>query len=410
MVEWIGLVMVDEEYIRIREYASHVQDLWHSRTPRVTANLEHIERLKQGPEIWNKWRKENPNVRPNLSCADLSGANFNSVSIIGPNLEGADLYGANLIFANLASARLKNSYLLNAKLVGADLRSANLTGANLSLVDFRWANLSGASLTGANLHHAGLNDTNLIGSDLMSANLEGASLKNANLKGANLEYAQLTGTTLDGAIFRNCRVYGISAWGIKGEPKDQSNLFISHFDNAFWLRTPDITVDNLEVAQFIHLLINSKKIRYAIDTITTKLVLILGPFNPPKQKAMLDAIRDELRKYDYIPVLFDFEKPAHRDLVETVSTLAHMSRFVIADITAPRSVPAELAHFVEKLPSVPVQPLMLRTDYEYSLFDHIKRKDQVLDLYLYDDQEMLLSNLKEKVIDPAENKARELTK
>ncbi len=371
--------------------------------------MEHIELLKQGPEIWNRWHKENPTERPNLSCADLSGANFNSVGIIGPNLEGADLYGANLIFANLASARLKNAYLLNAKLVGADLRSAYLTGADLSLVDLRYANLSRASLTSANLHGAGLEDTNLSGASLRSANLENAYLRNANLNGANLEYAQLSNTKLDGASFRNCRIYGISAWGIKGEPKDQYDLFLSLFDEAFWLGTPDITVDNLEVAQFIHILLNSEKIRNVIDTITTKTVLILGRFTD-ERKVVLDAIRNGLRQYDYLPILFDFQKPVHRDLAETVSTLAHLSRFVIADITDPRSVPAELAHVVEMLPSVPVQPLMLRTDYEYSLFDHIKRKDQVLDLYLYDDQDMLISNLKEKVIDPAEKKARELTK
>lgn len=401
--------MVSEEYIRILDYASHVQDLWRSRTPRITANMEHIELLKQGPEIWNRWLKENPTERPNLSCADLSGANFNNVGIIGPNLEGADLYGANLIFANLASARLKNAYLSNAKLVGADLRSANLTGANLSLVDLRWANLNGASLTGANLHHAGLGDTSLIGANLRGANMEGASLKNANLEGANLEYAQLTGTTLDGAIFRNCRVHGISAWGLKGEPKDQSNLFISLFDEAFWLRTPDITVDNLEVAQFIHLLLNSKKIRNVIDTITAKAVLILGRFTS-ERKAVLDAIQDELRWRGYIPILFDFKEPDHRDLAETVSTLAHMSRFIIADITDAKSIPAELQNIVPHLPSVAVQPIMLSSDYEYALFEHIKRYPWVLDVYIYDDQKMLLSNLKEKVIDPAEKKARELTK
>lgn len=401
--------MASEEYIRILDYASHVHDLWRSRTPRVTANMEHIELLKQGPEIWNRWRKENPTVRPNLSCADLSGANFSSVGIIGPSLEGADLYGTNLIFANLALARLKNAYLLNAKLVGADLRSANLTGADLSLVDLRYANLNGASLTGANLFRAVLDDTNLIGTNLRGANLEGASLKNANLKGANLEYAQLTGTALDGAIIRNCRVYGISAWGIKGEPKDQSNLFISLFDEAFCLRTPDITVDNLEVAQFIHLLLNSTKIRTVIDTITTKAVLILGRFTD-ERKVVLNAIREGIKELDYLPILFDFKEPAHRDLAETVSTLAHMSRFIIADITDAKSIPAELAGIVPALPSVAVQPLILRSDYEYALFEHIKRYPWVLDVYLYDDQKMLLSNLKEKVIDPVETKARELTK
>jgi len=66
-------------------------------------------------------------------------------------------------------------------------------------------------------------------------------------------------------------------------------------------------------------------------------VLILGRF-APERKAILDAIRDALRTRDYLPVLFDFEKPSSRDITETVSTLAHMARFVIADITDAKSI------------------------------------------------------------------------
>ena len=73
---------------------------------------------------------------------------------------------------------------------------------------------------------------------------------------------------------------------------------------------------------------------------------------------MLDAIRAELRKRDYLPILFDFEKPLSRDLTEAVSTLAHMAQFIIADLTDARSIPAELTEVVKDLPSVPVQPLI----------------------------------------------------
>src|SRR5215212_4780350 len=69
-----------------------------------------------------------------------------------------------------------------------------------------------------------------------------------------------------------------------------------------------ITVDNLDVAQFIHILTNNKKIRDLIATITSKAVLILGRFSP-ERKAVLDALRDKLRDYDYVPIIFDFEKP-----------------------------------------------------------------------------------------------------
>lgn len=54
-----------------------------------------------------------------------------------------------------------------------------------------------------------------------------------------------------------------------------------------------ITVDNLEVAQFIYLLLNNEKIRQVIDTITSKVVLILGRFTD-ERKSVIDAIREEL--------------------------------------------------------------------------------------------------------------------
>jgi hypothetical protein len=69
---------------------------------------------------------------------------------------------------------------------------------------------------------------------------------------------------------------------------------------------PTITIDNIEVAQFIYLLLNNEKIRGVIDTVARKVVLILGRFTP-ERKAVLDAIREELRKRDYLPVLFDID-------------------------------------------------------------------------------------------------------
>ena len=168
-----------------------------------------------------------------------------------------------------------------------------------------------------------------------------------------------------------------------------------------------IEVDNLEVAQFIYLLLNNKKLRSVIDTITSKVVLILGRFTPHR-KVVLDAIREEIRRRDYLPVLFDFEKPSGQTTVETVSTLARMARFVIADLTDAKSVLQELQAVVPLSPSVVVQPLMLATQEEPGMFDFIRKFPWVLETYRYSDQGTLLAELEEHVIAPAETKAKEL--
>ncbi len=183
----------------------------------------------------------------------------------------------------------------------------------------------------------------------------------------------------------------------------QNNLVIT-LDNE-----PTITVDNLKIAQFIYLLLNNQEIRDVIDTITSKVVLILGRFTS-ERKAILDALRDELRTHGYLPILFDFDKPASRDITETVSTLAHLARFVIADITDAKSIPQELMVIVPNLPSVPVLPLILDVQHEYGMFEYFTRFPWVLPVYRYTDEVNLLQSLQEKVITPAEQKAKKLEK
>ena len=91
-----------------------------------------------------------------------------------------------------------------------------------------------------------------------------------------------------------------------------------------------ITVDDLRVAQFLYLMLSNDKLRATIDAVSRKIVLILGRFLPAR-KIVLNAIREALRTKGYIPILFDFSKPAGKTFIETVSIFAHLSRFVIAD-------------------------------------------------------------------------------
>lgn len=380
---------------------------------RHLANPEHLARLKEGVAPWNQWREQNPDVQPdlheaNLSMADLREANLSEADLSGADLSATALSGADLREAKLHAANLSQVYFSGAPFVGANLSGADLTEANLGMAflpgaNFAKATLSGANLIRAELWGADLSGANLSGAYLGEADLRRTNLSRANLFRADLREAILIDTNLEGANLTDCSVYGISAWNLRLEGAIQSNLVITP------PKEPPIQVDNLEVAQFIYLLLNNEKIRSVIDTITSKVVLILGRFRP-ERKVVLDAIRDELRKRDYLPVLFDFEKPASRDLTETISTLAHMARFVIADITDAKSIPQELMAIVPNMPSVPVQPLLLASQQEYGMFEHFRNYPWVLEEVLYDDQETLLAELSEKVIAPAEAKARELAR
>jgi len=399
------------------------------------ANDEHVALLKQGVAAWNAWRAENPDIRPDLSEADFTGADLIGANLIGADLVGAklsgadltgaklseadlsegrvvraDLSGANLSRANLGEARLSGANLngtdlTEAKLVDANLSMAHLTHANLvravlarvllGSADLTGVNLTGADLRAADLTSANLRRADLTGADLGGVKLSSADLNGADLSGASLQGAQLIETDFTGANLTGCRIYGVSAGGLKLDGTKQQNLIITHS------KEPTVTVDNIEVAQFIYLMLNNQKVRDVIDTITSKAVLILGRFTD-ERKAVLDALREELRKRNYLPILFDFEVPATRDITETISLLARMARFVVADITDAKSIPQELAVIVPDLPSVPVQPLLLEGSAEYGMFEHFKKYPWVLETYRYPSSARLIADLGERVIDPAE--------
>jgi Pentapeptide repeats (8 copies) len=252
----------------------------------------------------------------------------------------------------------------------------------------------------ANFGGADLSRVNFSGAEACVANFSNADLREAVLVGAALTLAYFVGTDLENADLTGCHVYGVSAWGVKLDGARQQNLIFTDAGE------PTITVDNIEVAQFVYLLLHNQKIRSVIDTVTSKVVLILGRFTD-ERKAVLEALREELRKRDYLPILFDFNVPATRDITETVSLLARMARFIIADLTDPSSIPKELEAIVPNL-AVPVQPLLEGASRPYSMFKDYWKYDWVLPVYRYEGLDPLLATLAEKVIAPAEGKVKAL--
>jgi hypothetical protein len=361
------------------------------------ANAEQLALLKAGVEGWNKWQEKEPLAKIDLGEASLRGAN-----LTGAELMEANLYGANLNNANLNNANLNNAILTGADLTGADLREATLSFAGLERANLSEAILIKAALVKADLEEADLRRADLRGADLYGADLSDANLSGADLRGADLSNSNLVGANISNAKISKSLVYGVSVWDLEGEFQEQKDLIITPYNQ------PSITVDNIKVAQFVYLILNNKEIRDVINTLTSKTVLILGRFAIPERKAILDALRDKLREYDLLPIVFDFDRPANKDFTETIKTLAGISYFVIADITNPKSSPLELQATVPDY-QIPFVPIIQEGEKPFAMMVDLQKKyNWVLDTLSYKSIDDLIKALKPAIIDPAIKRHNEL--
>lgn len=336
---------------------------WLSRTAslddqvyaKCMANLEHLAKLREGVNAWNLWRRENPGMGADLRRGGAKELDQYKIDLRHARLEKTDLAGFDLSFADLHRATLWRS----------DLAGANLEGADLSSVNLNFANLSGA-----------------------------------NLRRAILRYSRLAEADVSESLFSGSFVYASSIWNVKGQPKEQVGIVITP------KLEPEITVDDIEVAQFIFLLLSRRKLRNVITTLGEKAVLILGRFT--ERKDLLDSMAEKLRSLGYLPIIFDFERPSDRDLTETVKVLAGLSRFVIADITNPRSVPLELQATVPDY-MVPFVTILERGQPVFGMFDDLPKKyNWALPLLEYKSADTLLAAFEQKVVNPALEKAQEV--
>lgn len=357
-------------------------------------NLEHWERiLRDVPRwggyanggvyvsTWNKWRKDNPDIKVDLARAGLNNLNLRMVNLRGAYLNGANCVHTSFGQADFREANLCGAALVQACLIEADLRGADLNKANLFGADLRYANLSGATLRGANLSGAQLNY---------------ATLRDVNLTDADLSCATLVSTDLQGATLNNSRVYGVSAWNVNLKEAKQHQLIVTQEGE------PTVKVDSLEVAQFVYLLLENANLRTILDTIGQKAVLILGRFGEGGIE-VLHTIAEGLRESGYLPMIFEFARPADKTYTETVRTLAGLARFVVVDLSGP-SVPQELYATIPhtKIPFVPILEKGMRP---YSMFVDLLEYEWVLKPILeFESSNDLLLQLAERIIGPAETR------
>ncbi|WP_392476162.1 pentapeptide repeat-containing protein [Nostoc sp. C110] len=186
------------------------------------ANEEHSAiLLQEGVEYWNQWRRDNPDIVPqlsndNLSQLNLSGINLSQCNLTNfyfqyTNLHEANLSQAYLIksdfsFCNLTNTNFTNAYLSHCDFTQAELNGTIFDNADLGYVNLSFAKLNAANFRGANFRQTQLQGLDLSGLDLSHANLNDLNLSwikfiESNLTGANLSRSQVLWTDFTAAIF-----------------------------------------------------------------------------------------------------------------------------------------------------------------------------------------------------------------
>jgi len=241
------------------------------------ADEKHLEILSKGVEEWNRWRKEHPDVIPDLREANL-GYTVKTGKSIYNDLSGINLSKSLLDDSNLSIIDFSNANFYESKLNRVDLSYSNLSYANLDYTeavesDFTCelynATVRNASLIICNFRGSNLSNTDFTNTNLSWGEFGQADISNSILINCNLTEAHFVDTNLEGACLDGSRIFGISSWRVNLANCSQNHLIITHKDE------PTISVDDLEVAQFIYLIINNKKIKKVIDTLISKAVLII---------------------------------------------------------------------------------------------------------------------------------------
>ena len=109
-----------------------------------------------------------------------------------------------------------------------------------------------------------------------------------------------------------------------------------------------------------------------------------------------------------MPIVFNFDKPETKDFTETMRLLAGLSKFVIADITNPRSAPLELQATVPEI-MVPFQPIIEQGEEPFAMLGDLQRKhDWVFKTLRYSSLDRLIETMDDEIIKRAEAKFKQL--
>lgn len=330
---------------------------------------DYSEILAQGAKVWNVWRERNPGpmvrfVKPHwYSC---------------PGPRGRQIKGRNRL--NFSGMNLSGVFISKAFAEGLNLRDSLFDGSTFDEGDFSRADFSGATFRNTKFFKSILTEANFDGATFVNCNLN-----RVNLSGASFHLKEITETV----------VYGIAAWDLEtSEETKQSKLVIEKtydlYSNLIDQGKVPMTVDDIELAQFVYYLSNHKKMRATLNIMNDRGVLLLGRFKDGGLERLY-SMREWFQGKGYMAMIFDFARPDNLSLTEAVVTMAGLAKFVVVDLSG-SSVPAELQSILSQIK----KPVLAFGD-PYSLFPDLS--DQTSVITIESDELNILHGLEEKLPD-----------
>lgn len=313
----------------------------------------------------------------NSNESSIGYFNGNIDSIRNPNWHGSFTKGENAY--DFSGLHLKGVMIHKAFAEGLDIQNSVFEDVYFDDGDF-----SRSHFANCRFINTKFNKTIFTDADFQGATFVNCNLNRVNLTNANFDVKEICETV----------IYGISSWDLNvSDDAIQSKLVIEKTYDLYSEiiaqgRIP-LMVDNIELAQFIYYLSNHKKMRDTINILNKRGVLLLGKFKDGGLERLY-KLRDWFSAQNYLPMIFDFDRPNSLDYTETVVTMSGLSKLVVADLSG-NSVPQELHAILTNF----VKPVVVYYDTSpYSMLKDLKRKNRYFHEIKFDGTaENLLSQL-----------------
>lgn len=329
--------------------------------------------INQPPKKWEDWI--------NANQSSVSYFNGNIDSIRNPNWHGSFYKGENAY--DFSGIHLKDVMIFKPFGEGLNIQNSVFENVFFDDGDFSRANFRNCMFINTKFNKTIFTDAGFAGATFINCNLN-----RVNLTNADFQVEEITETV----------IYGISSWDIHvSEKSKQSKLVIEKTYQLFSEiieegRIP-LMVDNIELAQFIYYLSNHKKMRDTINILNKRGVLLLGKFKDGGLERLY-KLRDWFANQNYLPMIFDFDRPPSLDYTETIVTMSGLSKLVVADLSGD-SVPQELHAILTNF----VKPVVVYHDSApYSMLKDLRRKNRYFHEIKFDGtDDNLLSLLPPKI-------------